>query len=377
MKTVLLCIACTFFCLTGKTQKITIQGKIADTDTVMVILAGMEKTDTIFSANGAFLFTKMQTYPQFYSLIFVKNKQSIEAIKEGNERKMRSREDAAYINFFLQDGSVRFYSSFSKISNTAPVISNHILQDKYISFSKRFHPLVRMARSIIDSSFTANRTMEEKKLFTSFYKRICEIENDVAEQFVQENTGNAVGAYILYRYCRLEDYKRLNKLYQSFNKNLFVIGYLQNIYKKITALSKLQPTEEAPDFSVITFDNKPISLSSLKGKYTVLDFWGSWCQPCIKGLPKMKEYHERYSDKVNFIGIACKDKKSSLKEIISKYQLNWPQVLNPEGNNDLAVKYNIEAYPTKVLIDSEGKLIGAFIGETESFYQKLDSLFAN
>lgn len=375
MKTVLLCIACAIFCHTGTAQEITVHGKIADTDTVMVILSGMEKADTIMTHNGYFSFKRKQKYPQFYSLIFIKNQQSIEAIKEGNERKMRSREDGTYLSLFLENGTVTLRNKFSEIRNTIPVISNHSLQDKYISFSKRFDPLVKMARSIIDSSFTPNRTKEEKKLFTNLYNRVCEIENDVAESFIKENTNNAVGAYILYRYLRLEDYDKLNKIYNSFSKELKSTGYLQNIQKKLIALSKLQPDKKAIDFTAQTADNTSIRLSDLKGKYVVLDFWGSWCQPCMKGLPKMKEYYHKYQNDLVLIGIACKDKETDWRNAITQYQINWPSILNHAGETDLSVKYNIEAYPTKILIDRNGNFIEAFVGESESFYQKLDSLF--
>ena len=60
---------------------------------------------------------------------------------------------------------------------------------------------------------------------------------------------------------------------------------------------------EAPDFTLNDINGKPLSLSSLRGKHVVLDFWGSWCGWCIKGMPQMKEYYAKYKDKLEILGI--------------------------------------------------------------------------
>ena len=89
----------------------------------------------------------------------------------------------------------------------------------------------------------------------------------------------------------------------------------------------------------------------------------------------MKEYYEKFSNKVEFVGVSCRDKDTEWRNAINKYNLSWLHILNANGANDLAVMYNVEAYPTKLLIDKDGKLIQIFIGESDLFYQKLDSLF--
>ena len=115
-------------------------------------------------------------------------------------------------------------------------------------------------------------------------------------------------------------------------------------------------------------------LTNLKGKYVVLDFWGTWCGACVRGFPKMRDYYENYHSKVEFVGIACNDKKSVWSECIKEEGLQWTQLLNDADKNDFASQYNVSVFPTKVLIDKEGKIIKIFEGESNDFYTKLDAL---
>ncbi len=370
-----LLLLCLLLSMIVSSQIVTIRGNITDVDTMMVLIRRMDKCDTVFTTTGKFTFSRKLLLPELFTIVCVKNKQSIDALKEGNERKMRSIEDGAYQEFFLENGELILNTTFSNIKNTKSVLTKHLVQDKYDEFKTRFNPLVKMARTIIDSSYTMKAGGAEKKIFDMLYQRIIQIENEVAEKFVTENAGNAVGAYVLYRYCRIENHYRLDSLYRLFNPALRSTAYLKNIEDKIKALAVLKPGESVPLFTSLSIDRSTISLSSLRGKYVVLDFWGSWCMPCISEFPKMKAYYEKYKNEVVFVGVACKDTETAWKAAIQKYDLAWLHVLNPGGVNDLSIKYNVEAYPTKVLIDKDGKLVQVFTGETEQFYQKLDSLF--
>ncbi len=116
------------------------------------------------------------------------------------------------------------------------------------------------------------------------------------------------------------------------------------------------------------------NLTNLKGKYVVLDFWGTWCGACVKGFPKMRDYYSKYRSKVEFVGISCNDKKSVWTKCIKDEGLQWTQLLNDVDKNDFARQYNVSVFPTKVLIDKEGKIIKIFEGESNDFYTKLDAL---
>ena len=130
---------------------------------------------------------------------------------------------------------------------------------------------------------------------------------------------------------------------------------------------------KAPDFSAMKTDGSIFTLSSLQGKYVVLDFWGSWCVWCIRGIPSMKEAYAKHKDKIEFVGIACRDTEEKWKAATAKYELPWISTLNPAAD-DLVKRYAIEGFPTKIVIDPKGYILKIILGEDPAFYTYLDSI---
>ena len=130
----------------------------------------------------------------------------------------------------------------------------------------------------------------------------------------------------------------------------------------------------APDFTLKDLQGKDLTLSSLRGKYVVLDFWGSWCGWCIKGIPDMKKYYEKYKDRMEILGVDCNDTEEKWKAAVEKHELPWLHVRNTD-EADITVKYGIQGYPTKIVIDPEGKVAKIVVGEDPAFYKYLDELF--
>ena len=133
----------------------------------------------------------------------------------------------------------------------------------------------------------------------------------------------------------------------------------------------------APDFELPDLQGNPMKLSSLRGKYVVLDFWGSWCIWCIRGIPGMKEAYSKYKDKMEILGVDCQDTEEKWKAAVEEHQLPWLQVRCPDDYlQTLGQQYNIQGFPTKVIIDPEGRLVKVVVGEDPAFYTFLDQLFA-
>lgn len=130
----------------------------------------------------------------------------------------------------------------------------------------------------------------------------------------------------------------------------------------------------APDFTLNDINGKPLALSSLRGKYVILDFWGSWCIWCIRGIPMMKQYYDKYKGKLEILGIDCNDTEDKWKAAVNQYGIPWLHVYNPRSS-DLLQTYAIEGFPTKIVIDPEGKIARTIVGEDPKFYEYLDSLF--
>ena len=131
---------------------------------------------------------------------------------------------------------------------------------------------------------------------------------------------------------------------------------------------------EAPDFTLNDLDGQPLALSSLRGKYVVLDFWGSWCGWCIKGIPDMKKYYAKYKDRMEILGIDCRDTEEAWRAAVEKHELPWLHVRNADDPN-VSLLYAIQGYPTKIVVDPEGKIAKIVVGEDPAFYQYLDELF--
>ena len=146
----------------------------------------------------------------------------------------------------------------------------------------------------------------------------------------------------------------------------------ENIRK--AAAEAVKEGKPAPDFTLEDINGKPFTLSSLRGKWVVLDFWGSWCGWCIKGIPDMKKYYEKYAGKFEIVGIDCRDTQEKWKAAVEKHELPWLHVYNSDADGT-PDKYAIEGYPTKIIVDPEGNINKIVIGESEEFYEYLDELF--
>lgn len=131
---------------------------------------------------------------------------------------------------------------------------------------------------------------------------------------------------------------------------------------------------EAPAFTLNDINGKPLSLQSLRGKYVILDFWGSWCAWCIKGFPKMKEYYAKYQGKFEILGIDCRDTEDDWKAAVKKHEVPWLHVYCPDDAN-LQEDYGITGYPTKIIVGPDGKIVKSIVGEDPAFYTLLDELF--
>lgn len=140
------------------------------------------------------------------------------------------------------------------------------------------------------------------------------------------------------------------------------------------AKTRIQSGQTAPAFTLKDISGRDFSLSTQRGRYVILDFWGSWCGSCIKGMPKMKEYYARYKDRFEIVGVDCSDTEAKWKAAVKEHALPWIHVFN--GPTDgVDTRYAVNVYPTKILINPDGTINRVIVGESEEFYQYLDQLF--
>ncbi|MBR5350781.1 MAG: redoxin domain-containing protein [Prevotella sp.] len=165
-------------------------------------------------------------------------------------------------------------------------------------------------------------------------------------------------------------------------KNGRMKSYYQRVIDQVEARAKAEAEAakkqaagvQAPDFTLNDINGKPLSLSSLRGKYVILDFWGSWCGWCIKGFPEMKNYYNKYKGKFEILGVDCNDTEQKWKDAVKKHELPWLHVYNPRDSKVLS-DYGVQGFPTKIIVGPDGKIVKTIVGEDPAFYTLLDSLF--
>lgn len=220
-------------------------------------------------------------------------------------------------------------------------------------------------------------------LYESKYEVLQKATEDKIMDIIKRNSKNEAAATLIASFSDVESMKKAFDLLSDEVKN----GSMKDIaLKPINELeaseqrekesaAKQAPGVEAPDFTLNDINGNPFTLSSLRGKYVILDFWGSWCGWCIKGFPEMKQYYQKYKGKFEILGVDCSDTEEAWKKAVSENQLPWLHVYNPQDNKNLQESYGITGYPTKIIVGPDGKIVKTIVGEDPKFYEFLDELF--
>jgi cytochrome c biogenesis protein CcmG/thiol:disulfide interchange protein DsbE len=122
-------------------------------------------------------------------------------------------------------------------------------------------------------------------------------------------------------------------------------------------------TGPAPTFTLedVRAGRPPVSLEALRGKPVVLNFFASWCGPCVREMPALQAMSERYKGKVHFVGITFNDRRDAAKGVLDRTGAGYPAAF--DGQSDLAVDYAVRVMPTTFFIDRDGNLVERKDGE--------------
>lgn len=118
--------------------------------------------------------------------------------------------------------------------------------------------------------------------------------------------------------------------------------------------------EAAPEFSAVTLDDASLALGDLTGKVVLLDFWATWCGPCVAEIPKLIKLHEKYGGREDFvmIGISLDQSRSALSTFIKQRKMGWQQVFGTTARKT-ADAYSVRGIPALFLIGRDGKILGS------------------
>jgi peroxiredoxin len=131
-------------------------------------------------------------------------------------------------------------------------------------------------------------------------------------------------------------------------------GYV-GIAKKLVENPRRARENFAPDFSFTSADGEYITLEDLKGKVVMLDFWGTWCPPCVASVPELRNLYRRYSkEQFVLIGISSDFDEAKWRDFTGKNRMLWPQYRDTDRR--ILEAFSIRAFPTYIIIDHEGIL---------------------
>jgi thiol-disulfide isomerase/thioredoxin len=113
--------------------------------------------------------------------------------------------------------------------------------------------------------------------------------------------------------------------------------------------------EAAPPFSLQTLDGKTVTRDSYRGKVVLLDFWATWCGPCIQALPELKDLRQKNAGQpLVIVSVSVDDDKRAVQEFASKHGMDWPQAWDAQMKTVSA--FRVDSFPSYVILDSEGRI---------------------
>lgn len=213
---------------------------------------------------------------------------------------------------------------------------------------------------------------EMQKLFREY--------TDLQKKFINDNPGSPAAPLALMN-LEGEDFIKTYEALQSQMSNSILYPLATSQYEREKRNQELEQKQqalqtgdvEAPNFTLKDLDGKDVSLSDFRGKWVILDFWGSWCPWCIKGFPELKDIYKEYSDNLTIIGIDCNESEADWRTGVEKYSLPWVNVYNPAGTTLLS-DYGVQGFPTKVIISPDGVIKNITVGHNPEFSKTLASL---
>ncbi|TDM04295.1 thiol-disulfide oxidoreductase ResA [Macrococcus carouselicus] len=145
------------------------------------------------------------------------------------------------------------------------------------------------------------------------------------------------------------------------------IGFI--VYSTLTKdkNKEVQVGDAAPNFELQTMDGKTVKLSDYKGKGLILNFWGTWCEPCKREMPALSDNYDKFKEKdVEVLAIHLRNTPQQVEQFFSglKEKVNLPVAF--DNNNEVADAFGVDPLPTTVVIDEDGEIKAIHKGEMNS-----------
>ena len=198
----------------------------------------------------------------------------------------------------------------------------------------------------------------------------------ISKTFIEQNPKSYVSLNLLNSLVYSTEYNDLNKMFQGLDTSLQHSASGTKISEQLNIMKATAVGQPAIDFTANDVNGNPVSLSSFKGKYVLVDFWASWCGPCRAENPNVVKAYNQYKDKgFTILGVSLDEDGSKWKEAIEHDKLAWTQISDLKGwKAEPAALYGVKAIPANYLIDKDGKIIGHNL-RGEKLQEKLSEIF--
>lgn len=265
-----------------------------------------------------------------------------------------------------------------KLSGTQIESENQVLRGKLKIKEEELHKEINIAYDIIEK---LNLSVKSRDSLLDLLEKNRSHRDSIIKQmdviklnYISENKNSKIAPDLIFLMLKneLNDIDTLKKYYDNLSKDIkkTSLGKLANKQiekiKLILEGRNITVGSAAPDFSRLDFSGKEIQLSKFYSQnYVLLDFWASWCKPCLVQIPQMKElYKISINNQLKIIGISLDEDRKQWLDTIEKCELDdWTQILSQSDfdidyfASNIADLYGIETIPQYLLIDKQGQLI--------------------
>ncbi len=261
--------------------------------------------------------------------------------------------------FFVEPKN-NFKLTLSEPSLTIKQAAGSKAQDDYLQF-------MEVQSKLQKQSQTAQAAMAKTKNQDSIRDRVKYLQlqmNAEYVSFVNEQKDNNLGSYMVFDIANKNQSiaaKDLQGVFNQLSEQGKKTHFGKQVGNRITRLTAMDVGSISPDFTLSDAKGKKHTLSSLKGKYVLLDFWASWCGPCVKEIPHLKTAYKKYHEKgFEIMSVSIDRKKAQWLKAVEKYKMPWISVIDHADNAKKITQtlYYVPSIPRTVLLDKTGKVIG-------------------
>lgn len=180
--------------------------------------------------------------------------------------------------------------------------------------------------------------------------------------YAEKNIDNELGYFILTYFDEdIIEPKVREELISNLSPSVQNRPQIQAMMKYLKELEESEEGKSIGDFTMNGLDGKPLSIMALvsKNRFTILDFWASWCGPCRASMPQMVALYHQYKDKgLGMIGISLDTSKEDWERTTKQLGIEWPQMSDLRGwENTAARLFNVQAIPYTIVVDQQGIIV--------------------